>query len=589
MTFATEKARVGNTPVQLLELDRDVCSLTYGSAPCTASGSAGSECYNTRSTCQDPANYTKTTVTDKFCEEDAPRAVIAMGYIPAIKKNGISRKPTKIEPYKGMPLIGSRSISLLDFTHHDRGMDPYYATRTSAPQGTYWGRWLARNKYWIGRSARVIDGYLTDDGELVTRSHYYVIEKFEGPNKSGVRITVKDPLKLADGDRANIPVKTTGAVANVGGISDSATSVTVSTDTGTEYATYRGAAVSASNPGYIRINDEYIKYESVTTDTLGGLTRGQWGTTAAAHSEGDDVQKCWHCENENVVDLIEEIWQDFTELDTASYIPSADWAAEKANWLSSTVFTGILGEPESVRKVLEEMCRDAMINVWWNDEDQEVKLKSIIPDDLNTATVNYTDAQHLIRDSVSVKQLPDKRVSRVYVFYKPTDWTNIEQDDMAYAYAQVDATGEDADHYGQSRIMKIVSRWIPSIGLATQLAGRTLARLKDDPIQIEFTVHAKDDDLKVGESKTISTERLQDVDGAALPTRIQILERQPTVAGAQVKYLAQNLVFAGRYAFIAPDGTPDYSSATDEQKAAYGFISEADGTFSDGTEAYKIL
>lgn len=615
MTYDTQKSKIGRIPVKLFEVDAKSCANTYGVAPCTASGAAGSECYNTRSTCQDPANYSATTKTYKFCETDAPKVVLAQGYIPAIRR--VTSKPTKIEPFKGMPVIGSRTISLNDFAHHDRGIDPYASTRLSAPQGTFWGRWIARNKYWIGINARVIDGYVVQAEDitpasgdvlissgfvlsapittaaLYTKAHNYVVEKIEGPGTSGVTFTIKDPLKLADGDRATIPVKSEAALA--AGITAGDTSLSLGSGEGAAFATYRGIAVSASWPGYVRINDEIIKYTGVSTDTLTGLTRATWGTTAAAHSAGDDVQICWHAgtegttTGENVVDLIEEIWTDFTEIDAASYIPSADWAAEKAKWLSDVNFVGIISEPESVRDILESMANDAMLNLWWDDEAQEIKLKSIIPDDLNTATVNYDDERHLLRDQTKVKRLPDKRVSRVYVFFSPRDWTELDQEDMSMAYAQIAATEESADLYGQSRIKKIVSRWIPSQALATQLAGRTLARLKNDPIMIEFGLDAKDDDLQTGDSKTIKTRHIQGVDGSKKATRIQILERQEDERGTSFKFTAQNLAFEGRYAFIGPDGLPGYSSATADQIASYAFISKADGTFDDGTEAYKIL
>ena len=163
MAYATEKRKVGRRPVKLLEIDADLCANTYGVSPCTASGSAGSECYNTRATCQDPANYAGTgTQTLRFCELDAPAEVIRAGYIPAIKS--ISTRPTKIDPAKGVAIRESRTLAVLDFPHHDRGLDPYVGTRGYVPAetGTFWGKWLARNKYYTGRAARVIDAYVSD-------------------------------------------------------------------------------------------------------------------------------------------------------------------------------------------------------------------------------------------------------------------------------------------------------------------------------------------------------------------------------------------------------------------------------------------
>lgn len=56
----SSETTVGREPVQLLEIKQPLCGNVYGVAPCTASGAVGSECYNTRPTCQDPDNYRHT-------------------------------------------------------------------------------------------------------------------------------------------------------------------------------------------------------------------------------------------------------------------------------------------------------------------------------------------------------------------------------------------------------------------------------------------------------------------------------------------------------------------------------------------------
>lgn len=68
MTYASEKIKAGRRPCTIVEIDQDVCSLTYGCGACTAAiGTTGSrKCYNTRETCQDPVNFTKTSQTLRF-------------------------------------------------------------------------------------------------------------------------------------------------------------------------------------------------------------------------------------------------------------------------------------------------------------------------------------------------------------------------------------------------------------------------------------------------------------------------------------------------------------------------------------------
>lgn len=75
------------------------------------------------------------------------------------------------------------------------------------------------------------------------------------------------------------------------------TAITSATQTGTitvgnaseaTWSTIGGASVSTSNPGYILVNNEIIKYTSIsgTTLTIPAGGRGQFGTTATAHSLG---------------------------------------------------------------------------------------------------------------------------------------------------------------------------------------------------------------------------------------------------------------------------------------------------------------
>jgi len=51
---------IGREPVHLVEIVQPFCDNTYGTAPCTASGTDDEKCYNTRATCQDPDNFALT-------------------------------------------------------------------------------------------------------------------------------------------------------------------------------------------------------------------------------------------------------------------------------------------------------------------------------------------------------------------------------------------------------------------------------------------------------------------------------------------------------------------------------------------------
>ena len=59
----------------------------------------------------------------------------------------------------------------------------------------------------------------------------------------------------------------------------------------TSFSTFEGLDVSSDNPGFIVINSEIIKYTSVTSDTLDGITRGIDSTISVDHSTGNEVYK----------------------------------------------------------------------------------------------------------------------------------------------------------------------------------------------------------------------------------------------------------------------------------------------------------
>lgn len=159
MTFATEKIKAGRQPITVVELDLDTCSLTYGVGACTAAGAAADSCYNTRRTCQDTANFAQSTKTYRFCE---PREGLPAGIdmIPCLKGSP-QLAPAKITEGFGLGHHASVTINLQDFTRHDRGVDPYWATRATPAGGTYFGRLRARTPYYQGRTLRIRTGYMT--------------------------------------------------------------------------------------------------------------------------------------------------------------------------------------------------------------------------------------------------------------------------------------------------------------------------------------------------------------------------------------------------------------------------------------------
>jgi hypothetical protein len=77
--------------------------------------------------------------------------------------------------------------------------------------------------------------------------------------------------------------------------------ITVGTAASTTWETINGSPVSASNPGYVMINNEIMKYTAKSGNTLTITERGLNGTTATPHAINSTVM----CYSLNGIPLIE--------------------------------------------------------------------------------------------------------------------------------------------------------------------------------------------------------------------------------------------------------------------------------------------
>ena len=334
MTYDSERVLVGREPLAVCDITVDSCSLTYGVAPCTASGASGSECYNTRFTTQDADNYTKTTKTYRFCESRYQPKPGEQMY-PALESWKVA--PTKLTPGKGLGHRSSVTLTFRDFPHHDRGVDPYVANRSYTPedQGTFFGKWIARNGYYQNRPLKIRRGYVSSSGLDLTgfSDHLYLIDRVEGPDANGVvRIVAKDVLKLVDDKKAQAPAASSGVLS----ADITAGQTTLVLDDSTGYP----------SSGHVRIGSEIMSYTAGSAfssafstafgpgDTTLSVTRAQRGTTGKAHKSGDSVQLCVTYDSttiNNAVDVAFDLIDTYSEVDTDSYIDFGDDVTYTAN------------------------------------------------------------------------------------------------------------------------------------------------------------------------------------------------------------------------------------------------------------------
>ena len=581
---------LGKMPAHLIEIDLDFCDNEYGSAPCTASiGVTGSqECWNTRKTCQDRANYASSPRTYRFSNVLLPMS-LDLEFVAINCVRSVSLTPSRITPGKGIGKRASVVVEFQDFSHSDLGLDPYlanrsYTERQSRTRGTFWTKLLARNPYYQGRRLRVRTGYVTE-GEQPNADNFetrlYLIEKIEGPDTKGVvRVTAKDPLKMLDDERAKAPPASTGKL--LADISDSIGTLTL-TPAGIGDEEYPAS-------GKVRVGDEIMSFTR-TADLL-TLTRARNFTLAAEHEADEPVQLCLSYENATITEVLYDLLVTRAGI-PSSFIDLPAWELEEADWLRDYLLSPVISEPMGIAKLVAELCEQCLFFIWWDERAQLIQFKAIRPTGRDTAT-ELNDADHVMADTQSRTERPDERITQVHVYHGQKDPT-VDLDKL-WNYQRLivsfDAEAESVAEYGDSRVRVITSRWLASSNFqeATKLADRLRARFRDNPKTIKFKLEAKDCALWTGDVVAATIRTLTDFTGAPTETSLQVLEVTETKPGAEYEYVLEDTFFRGRYGFITPNTlTADYSDATEDERNRYGFIAPDTGVFADGTEAYKIV
>jgi len=594
MAYDDIKKESGREPVWLCELDVDRCANVYGVSACTASGASGSECYNCLSTCQVTTAYSKSSYTLRFSSTrlDGVQATGEAPTFPTVLSVGTA--PTVLTPAKGLGIRSTVSVTLADHPWTDEVTDPYVSNRTYDPetQGTFWGRFLARELYYEGREMRVKTGYLDsagayDPSNFITRT--YFIDSISGPDASGkVTVKGKDVLRFTDREKAQLPTQSQATLSS--DISASTTSFSVADPNDDIKAAYDAGQT------YIRIDDETMLVTNLSgasspytlTVTRGAMPSVYQGTmTAEDHNEDATVQNCYFYNAEDIDDIIKHLIVDTAGISSA-FTDLTGWQAVVDNGLQNYEFSTLITEPTGVKDLLDEITQHSIL-LWWDERDQLVKMDSILNRTQDGGP--FTDSDNNIAGTVGVARDDKERVTQVWLAHGHRNPV-LELDELKNFESvkiSVDLDAEGTNQYNLKKVRRIWSRWIPTSlnSVASEIANRLLNYYKVTKRIVTVTLDPKDDAIWTGDVITLSTRQLQDATGATPETGFRILQVTEMLKAGDVKYkyvmetLDQDLI---RNGVITPDTNPentaasfpDYTSASDALKLQYAFIAEDD-------------
>lgn len=583
---------LGRQPVTIVEIDFPVCWRVFGVGGCPAalSASVAAKCFNTRATCRAPSVYAEGVQTLRFAMNDSglPKGMTIFPALQSVSSRGAEINLSGIDPRTSA--LGKRArvtIGLQDFPYHDGLTDPYRDERISGAaqwsgvgyvpgsRGTFFGRLIARQPYYIGLPLRVLRGYVGDDlGDMEAAS--YVISEWSGPDATGqVQIVAKDILDLAENTKALAPAASRGKLA-AAITATSTVAVLEPAGIGAEYATVGRAAIGRE-----------IVYFSRSGDTLMLLLRGVDGSTAESHAAADVVQQCLRYEGGRICDVIYDLLVTYAGV-SPSWIDLSAWRATNDDWTAGISITATVAKPTGVATLIGEL-QQLGVMVWWDETAQQLRFAVNRPLAPGETAYPVGDEGHLITGTPEAGRGDDQRISQLLFWHgviNPAEATDSDRN-----YSKLVAAGGDDNPYGQDQIKTIYCRWFGQAGddtAASVIAERLAARYQIAPRTLSAALDVKDKALGLGDLISAQARVLQDEFGgqSAVTMQVKALER----TDGRITLAAEEFGIEGRFGYIMQDPQADYDLATDADRAEGCFLmDDTVGVFPDGTGPFVIF
>jgi hypothetical protein len=473
-------------------------------------------------------------------------------------------------------------------------------------RGSFLARFFTRNRYYTNRTIEVLTGYLNEDDSFDIanfKRRTYIITKVSGPSVNGtVTIEGKDPLKLADGEKAQWPPASTATLNTA--VNELATTIVI------DDPALQITAWWTAGQRYIRVEDEIMLATAISGSatvapslTVTRASMPLWYdfalNVATSHAIGATVQACWKLDAK-VYDIAYFLLNSVAGID-AAYLPLAEWTAEIENGFQYLTFHALLISPVAVKDLLVEITKLNTL-IWWDERESVVRLKGFRF--LQTIAAEVTDADSIIGESIAVADNTAQITTQAWLFYDMN--SPISNPDLPSTYRVTDVRAnlerEGADEYGAAYISQTRTRWLNRSDTGTAASiGQTMVRQYQDVRKIlTWAMDPKDDKWWTGDTVSLSTKYIVDDNGESAPRNYLItqVDEMMTEAGVRYKYTAMEQFSFLRTGVITPDTVgmaafPDYGAATPLQKLTYAFIAyddRGDGQpgFLDGTDAYQI-
>ncbi len=500
------------------------------------------------------------TGTIRYCDFAVPPGQAMQSIVQSVKV-----APTRKSTGSG---VGSRALYniKLNDTVADDGV------------GTVLGRLLGANPFYRRRQIDIYVGYLTDVFDISNfQKRTYFIDNISALNDTNtITINTIDPLESLNDRRSTVPLV---SFANLSVAINAVFTGSINIGDTTNFDVAGGHCL---------IDKEMVSYLFVSATNINITARGTVGTTADDHSINRSVKNSYVRSITNVVDLIRDIILDFTDVNPA-FIPNAQWNAERDDFLATEDMTLVVPTSKSVKTIVNQLCEQAGVSIWWDERVSEIPLKSdvpaLFPEFFLTTEQNILDTGH--------KQTQDMRklVTRViYHFNKIDKAGSDDAENYADTLETIDSQNEtDLQEQG---IIEIFGSYTLNSGTAVKVSSRLITRRKRGAKEVFWNLDPKDGDVWTGNDVRMTSDLFQNASGEDTPFLIEVVEVKE-VGGTLYKYRGTIISedTHNLYALIGPNSLVDYAFETQQNRDKYGFISTnpPDPQMSDGSAPYRIL
>ena len=532
-------------PLQMVKMYLDECDNVFGVVSglsnCNATPSTGNECYNTKHTCLNLSKYRVNTNGKKELTFSQEVGRNLAGFEPTAHPALISvtSAPSEIQPTKGVSVRSNITIKLRDFISDDKGIDPYFATRSiiALENGTFFQKLLARNPHYYGRPIEIYDGFFDYDGtpQVHDGKREYIIESIHLDNDI-CTIKCKDPMSLADDLKSKVPVPTEfslGETLNTGTPSHInlkyqgvALDGSVSADKN-KVTDYFGADNAT---GFIRINEEILGYRVDVSGSEAALditSRNDWGTegNTDAYDVDDSIQKCLafgtygdSATGSTIDDVAYEIFVNGAGIPTQAINQTTggeySWADEKTNWLSTFKINTVISEPEEANKLVNQLGSMVGTNFFYDDLSSKIVMRAEMPI-INPATIQTITDVDIVEDSLKIMNSEKDRISRVYYYYNLKNGVEDRDKKKSFRnlYVNIDVDSESSEEYAKQS-NKVIYGWgVNDTSTATSVTQRILNRFKNVPKTVSFKLDVGSKQIKTGDHFYLQTKSIVNLNG----------------------------------------------------------------------------